>query len=127
MLGVTQATSQIERGDLVTIGLVLALLGISLAFCITAYRTTAIERGWPFGSLYNTEKPVFIALACIVMAFIRIGYGAASDHFGWWTLLLALPAWFIGTPVIINTLKESTGPVALIGAPVAVIAASFVR
>jgi phosphatidylglycerophosphate synthase len=110
-----------------TIGLVLALLAISLACCITAYRITAIERGWSFGSIYATDRPTFIAMACIVLALVRIVFGAVNDHFGWWTLLLALPAWFVGSPVIINSLKEKTGPVALIGAPIAVIAASFVQ
>jgi hypothetical protein len=110
-----------------TIGLALALLSTVFACCLLAYRITATERGWPMGSVYLSEVPIFLALMCIVVAMVRVIFGAANGHFSWWMLLLILPAWFIGAPVALNLLKEKTGPAALIGAPLTAIAALFVR
>jgi hypothetical protein len=110
-----------------TNGLFLALLAISFACCIAAYRITASERGWPMGSIYFTDKPIFISQSCIVLSILRIIFGAAHHHFGWWTMLLIPLAWIPCSPLLINLLKEKTGPIALIGAPIAVIASDFFK
>jgi hypothetical protein len=108
-------------------GLLLTLLGISLSCCITAYREAATHKGWPYGGIYTTGTPLFIALCCIAVALGRLIFGAINGQFGWWTLILFLPAWFIGGPFILLSLKKWTGPVALIGAPLAAFAALFVH
>ena len=110
-----------------TIGLTLALVTISLAFCVFAYYQTAIKRGWPFGAIYASDKANVVAVVCLASATAKISVGIAVGHYGWWALLLAVLAWVIGTPVFFHVLKQKTGPVALIGAPIAATALIFFR
>lgn len=110
-----------------TIGLGLALVAISFAFCIYAYYPTAIKRGWPFGAIYASEKANVVALVCLTSGVVKIGIYVAIGRYSSWAVLFALLAWVIGTPVIIHVLKQKTGPVALIGAPIAAIALIFFR
>ena len=110
-----------------TIGLALALIAICLAFCMLAYYQTAIERNWPFGAIYTSDKANLVALVCLTSGVVKIGIYVAIGRYSSWALLLAVLAWVIGTPVIFHVLKQKTGPVALIGAPIAATALIFFR
>ena len=109
-----------------TTGLCLAFLAIAFACCIISYGQIAKERGWPFGIIHTTNKPVFIGLAIIAGAIARIVYAINHKNVDWRVLALTLVAWFVIAPIIVNTFKASTAIISLLGAPITLIASFFI-
>lgn len=109
-----------------TIGVILALLAIGLACALMPYGKVAMERGWPCGAIHATDKPVMIGLTFIAVALGRLIYAMVHQGVGWWVLLLIIVSWFVVSPFVINTFKVWTTPVAILGAPLLLVASFFV-
>ena len=110
-----------------TIGVSLALLAIGLAFALIAYGGVAMERGWPSGTMHSTDKPVFIALMIITISVSRIIYAIVHHGASWWIVALIVVAWFVLAPAIINIFKAWTTLMAILGGPILLITALFIR
>lgn len=104
-----------------TIGYFLALLGVGFGCCAASYRSIAIERGWPYGAFYNSERPIWIGIASVINALVCVGFLIADGAVSWLSFLWIPAAWVVGGGIFINVLKEKTGPAALLLTPVLII------
>jgi hypothetical protein len=106
--------------------IVLVLAAIALASSLMPYGRVAAERGWPCGVIHSTDKPVLIGLSIIAASIGVIVANIVHQDASWWIIALVPAVWFFLPPIVLNVLKSWTTLVAIVGAPVLLLASLFV-
>jgi hypothetical protein len=109
-----------------TTGQILLALGGGFAATLMAFQQMARQRGWPYGSVFQANVvPTIVSLACFLAIIGRVVVAFVSHSNGWSTAGFALLGTFLGVAVFTTVLGKSSGPLALVLAPVLCIASFF--